>query len=85
MGVAKPLLVVLVGFGILFFISKSMESNKEIASCKPMLDNRYQEVLREGILDESLWRLGGYDSAQDYAKSSTKVYYEGLKKGGSCK
>jgi|APCry1669189369_1035219.scaffolds.fasta_scaffold117023_1 hypothetical protein len=85
MGVAKPLFFVLIGFGALFLISRSIESSKELPSCKPMLESHYQESFRKALADDSLWKLGGYESAQDYAKVSSDLYLEGLRKSQVCR
>ena len=85
MNVAKPLLVLIITLGVLFYISRSMRPNDVNIDCQSELSNHYQEVLNEAFADESLWRLGGYDSAQDYAKSRTAVYLEGLKKYKVCR
>lgn len=84
MGTAKPLIVVVIGFGILIYFSKSSNHSIGDSACKSILNSFYQEKLTEAIADESLWKLGGYSSAQDYANARTSVYRAGLNKHKEC-
>tara|TARA_B100000686_G_C15960202_1_gene557742 strand:- start:89 stop:394 length:306 start_codon:yes stop_codon:yes gene_type:complete len=41
---------------------------KEQLRCRRLADQQYREKLAEALADPSVWQLGGYDSAQDYAQ-----------------
>lgn len=74
MGIVKPLIVVVIGFGILIYFSKSSNNLISDTGCKSAVKIFYQEKLNEAIADESKWRSGGYSSAQDYASTRTSSY-----------
>ena len=74
MGIIKPLIVVVIGFGILIYFGKSSNNLISDTGCKSAVNSFYQEKLNEAIADESKWRLGGYSSAQDYASTRTSSY-----------
>ncbi len=84
MGTVKPLIVVVIGFGILIYFSKSSDNSIDDSACKSLLNSFYQEKISEAIADESLWKLAGYSSAQDYASARTSVYKAGLNKHKDC-
>ena len=69
MGIIKPLIVVVIGFGILIYFGKSSNNSISDTGCKSAVNSFYQEKL-----NESKWRLGGYSSAQDYASTRTSSY-----------
>jgi len=47
--------------------AKREKQDKRITSCNAIAADYYQEKLEEAISDPSLWQLGGWESARDYA------------------
>jgi len=47
--------------------AKREKQDKRITSCNAIAADYYQEKLEEAITDPSLWQLGGWESARDYA------------------
>lgn len=43
------------------------EKSKKMANCQMLANQTYQSALKEAFADPSVWRLGGFSSAQDYA------------------
>lgn len=48
------------------------EKDKAIKNCQNLAIGHYQDTLQEALGNPSLWRLGGYRNAQDYAKSRAR-------------
>lgn len=44
------------------------EKAQTLANCKMLANESYHEGLTGALADPSIWQLGGYKSAQDYAE-----------------
>jgi hypothetical protein len=51
---------------------KAKKRAKQHKLCVNIATSIYRERLEEGITDSSVWRLGGYDNAQDMAGASRR-------------
>ena len=49
-------------------IGPGLGDKKETLRCRRLADSQYRHYLTEALADPSLWQLGGYVSAQDYAR-----------------
>ena len=50
------------------FCQTSKEKAQILANCNMLSNQIYREALTESLADPSIWQLGGYKSAQDYAE-----------------
>ena len=55
------------GFGC-----KAKKRQEKLAFCSKIAISLYKERLEEAYGDPSVWRLGGYDNAKDYAETSKR-------------
>ena len=43
-----------------------------MANCQMLANQTYQTAMSEAFADPLVWKLGGYESAQDYANARKK-------------
>ena len=43
-----------------------------MANCQMLANQTYQTAISEAFADPLVWKLGGYESAQDYANARKK-------------
>jgi len=48
------------------------ENAKKMANCQMLANQTYQTAISEAFADPLVWKLGGYESAQDYANVRKK-------------